>query len=88
MFFSFFNLRSPSLGARARRVANGIDDPGGKPAEAQTCGRDGEAQASDGQGHQEGGQVLGEVGVGALGYFILDSSVVSLSEMEFPPPVR
>lgn len=59
-------VRDPPFGPLVARVPDGVHDPAREPAQAQTRRRHGVAQAGDEDGGEPGGQVLGEVGVGAL----------------------
>lgn len=61
------NVQHPSLGSLAGRVPDRVHDPGREPRGAQRRGGHGEAQARAQEGHEEGGEVLCEVGVGTLG---------------------
>jgi hypothetical protein len=66
------NVRQPPLGASsdiAQRKEDSADGPGG----AQAGGVDGVLQARDEQGAEEGGEVLREVCVGALGCRVANS---------------
>jgi len=62
------NVRKTAL-RPARSVAQREQHAGDGPHGAEAGGEDGVLEARDEQGAQEGGQVLGEVGVGALGCF-------------------
>lgn len=70
------NVQHPSLGSLARRVPDRVHDPGREPRGAQRRGGHGEAQARAEEGHEEGGEVLCEVGVGTLGCVVCDVTFV------------
>ena len=61
------NIQHPPLRSLGARIPNSINDPAGRPRSAEGTGQNGEAQARDEQGAEEGRQRLCEVGVGALG---------------------
>ena len=71
------NIRKTAL-RPARGVAQRKQHAAEGPHGAEAGGEDGVLEARDEQGAQEGGQVLGEVGVGALGCcFLCDLSLAS-----------
>lgn len=61
-------LHSTTLGARIARVAQDVDNAERRPGSAKDRGSDRVRQASNEKRPEEGSEVLGEVGVGALGY--------------------
>ena len=58
-----------SLGS-ALGVADGVEHPAQAPQAAESAGEDGVLEARDEHGTDGGGEVFGEVGVGALGFFV------------------
>lgn len=61
------NLRDPALGTLVARIPQGIHDSAHQPPEAQARGGNRGPQAGDEEQRHPGGEVLGEVGVRALG---------------------
>lgn len=57
-----------ALGTDIAGVSNDIEETGDNPSGAKASGRDGEAEARNEQGAEEGDLVLGVVVVGALGW--------------------
>jgi hypothetical protein len=64
------NIRDPALRTLGR-VTEGKQHAAKGPGAAEGGGVDGVLEPGNKQGGEEGGQVLGEVGVGALGYPVI-----------------